>query len=99
MQGMFGPSLEDILGIDRPFLLRKETGFAFIKRSAEPPPEVADRLRAVQQVLDSRAVSPRIPVRDVLRKPRAPPAQFLQKEGEIGVRNVPSRQRGALGPS
>ena len=42
----------------------------------EPPPEVADRLRTVEQALDSRSISPRIPVGDVGRKPGAPPTQL-----------------------
>src|SRR5271168_2438521 len=98
MQAMFRPPLENIFGLRRPLLLGKETGLALVKRSTERTPEVADRLGVVQQALDSRPISPRIPVRDVLRKPGAPPAQFVQKEREVGVRNVSSRQCGALRP-
>ena len=52
MQGMFRPPLENIFGLGRPFLLRKEAGLALVKRPAERTPEVADRLGAIQQALD-----------------------------------------------
>lgn len=77
MQGMFRSPLKDILGVGCPLLLRKEAGLALVKRSAERTPKVAGRRRAIQEVLDSRAISPGISVRDVPREPGTPPTQFL----------------------
>ena len=80
MEAMFRAPLENIFGVRRPFLVRKEAGFTLLKRSTERASEIADRLGAVEQTINPRPVSPGIAVRDVLREPRAPLVQLLEKE-------------------
>ena len=80
MQPVFRSPLENVFGLHRPFLFRKEARLTLIKRPAEQTPQVADRLGAIQEALDPRTISPGIAARDFLRQPGTPPTQLLKKK-------------------
>ena len=90
---MFRPPLENIFGFGRPFLPRKEAGLALVKRSTERPPQVTERLRAIERAIDSPAVSPRIAVCDIFRDQGAAGVSRPQERKKSWRRNVSSRQR------